>query len=267
MNDLRTYGKAPFQVAVIHGGPGASGEVAQVAQTLSVDHGVLEPFQTAMSINGQVEELRLTLENHATLPVTLVGYSWGAWLSYIVAARYPALVDKLVLVSSGPFEEHFVRGRQQVRLSRFNEADYAEFETVANTFGRLEGIDKNIALARLGTLSLKADTYDAIKDEDETFASFDIRADIFQSVWPEAAEMRCSGKLLALGQQIICPVVAIHGDYDSHPAEGTQKPLSETLIDFQFILLKQCGHKPWVERHAKQKFYKILRRVLKSTKP
>jgi hypothetical protein len=32
MKNLRTYGKAPFSVAVIHGGPGGGGEAAPVAR-------------------------------------------------------------------------------------------------------------------------------------------------------------------------------------------------------------------------------------------
>jgi len=32
LNNLRQYGNAPFSVAVIHGGPGASGEMAPVAR-------------------------------------------------------------------------------------------------------------------------------------------------------------------------------------------------------------------------------------------
>ena len=87
-------------------------------------------------------------------------------------------------------------------------------------------------------------------------------SDIFLSVWPEAAEMRRSGKLLALAKQISCPVIAIHGDYDSHSADGICEPLSKALTDFRFILLKRCGHKPWIEKQAKHEFYSILRRVI-----
>jgi pimeloyl-ACP methyl ester carboxylesterase len=54
-------------------------------------------------------------------------------------------------------------------------------------------------------------------------------------------------------------VVAIHGDYDPHPAEGVQKPLSAILENFRFILLKNCGHKPWVERQARDRFYAVLK--------
>jgi hypothetical protein len=39
MKNLRIYGKAPFNVAVIHGGPGAVGEMAPVARELSIRPG------------------------------------------------------------------------------------------------------------------------------------------------------------------------------------------------------------------------------------
>lgn len=70
--------------------------------------------------------------------------------------------------------------------------------------------------------------------------------------------MRRSGKLLEMGREIASPVVAIHGDYDSHPAEGVGKPLSTAVRDFRFILLEKCGHKPWIERQARERFYAIL---------
>src|SRR5919198_1314938 len=116
MQNVRTYGTAPFTVAVIHGGPGACGEMAPVARELASDRGILEPLQTATSLEGQVEELRRVLENHGDIPVILIGFSWGAWLSFIVAAHYPALVKKLLLVGSGSFEEKYVSRLQEARL-------------------------------------------------------------------------------------------------------------------------------------------------------
>jgi hypothetical protein len=56
MKNLRKYGKAPYKIAVIHGGPGAGGEMAPIARELASDWGVLEPFQTATSLEGQIEE-------------------------------------------------------------------------------------------------------------------------------------------------------------------------------------------------------------------
>lgn len=74
--------------------------------------------------------------------------------------------------------------------------------------------------------------------------------------------MRRTGKLLELAKQIHCGVMAIHGDYDPHPAEGVREPLSAVLKDFRFVLLKQCGHKPWIERQAKEEFFRVLEREL-----
>ncbi len=45
MHNLIKYGTPPYQIAVIHGGPGAAGEMTPVAQELSIDYGVLEPLQ------------------------------------------------------------------------------------------------------------------------------------------------------------------------------------------------------------------------------
>ena len=121
MRNLRTYGRPPLGIAVIHGGPGAGGEMAPVARELQADWGVLEPLQTKTTLERHVSELKAVLETSADLPAVLIGFSWGAWLSFIVAARYPSLVQKLVLVGSGPFEHKYLRDIGVTRLSRLSE--------------------------------------------------------------------------------------------------------------------------------------------------
>lgn len=81
MKNLRIYGNKPFNIAVIHGGPGVPGEMAPIAQELSAVRGILEPLQTATSLKGQVQELQTVLKENGDLPVTLIGWSWGAMLS------------------------------------------------------------------------------------------------------------------------------------------------------------------------------------------
>ncbi|MFC1725311.1 alpha/beta fold hydrolase [candidate division KSB1 bacterium] len=256
MQNLRTYGKAPYTVAVIHGGPGAPGQMAPVARELSGNWGVLEPLQTAASFEGQVQELKTVLENHADIPVTLIGFSWGAWLSYILAAGYPELVKKLILIGSGSFEEKYADKINDIRFSRLCEDERKEAYSLINIFTDPSEVDKNTAFARLGKLFTKADACNPVTLETE---EIDVQYNIFQSVWSEAAELRRRGTLLKLGKQIQCPVVAVHGDYDAHLPEGVQKCLSNILEDFKFILLKNCGHMPWIETAAKDEFYKILK--------
>ncbi|MEW5800710.1 MAG: alpha/beta hydrolase [bacterium] len=271
MIHFRKYGKAPFDVAVVHGGPGAWGEMAQVAKNLSSVHGVLEPLQTADSLQGQVEELRTVLQESSDLPVTLTGYSFGAWLSFLVAAHYPSLVGKLVLIASGPFEEKYVARLQETRLRRLSEEERREYQSLIRILEAPAAQDKGRFLARLGALAAKADAYDPVDDYDpvgacgpvmdestESGAGGDIQGNIFQKVWEDAAQLRRSGNLLKLGTRIHCPVVAIHGDYDPHPAEGVRNPLAAILKDFRLILLRNCGHKPWLEQQAKDDFYRVL---------
>jgi hypothetical protein len=50
------------------------------------------------------------------------------------------------------------------------------------------------------------------------------------------------------------------GDYDGHPYQGVAIPLAEVIKDFQFILLKDCGHYPWNEFYARDEFYGVLKK-------
>lgn len=260
MKALRKYGEPPFSVVVIHGGPGAPGTMAPVARELSADWGVLEPLQTAASVEGQIEELRSVLEEEGDLPVMLIGFSWGAWLGFMLAARNPAYVRKLLLVGSGPFEDSYAAGIQETRLSRLSEEERREVHPLIGALDDPTYADKNSSLTRLGELFIKADAYDPLTLDTEVL---ECRYEIHQSVWKEAAELRASGKLLELGKQIRCPVVAIHGDVDPHPFDGVQKPLTAVIRDFRFVLLENCGHIPWIERQARDRFYEILESELR----
>ena len=54
---VRKYGKPPYSVAVVHGGPGAPGSMAPVARELAKHCGVIEHLESATTIDGQVGEL------------------------------------------------------------------------------------------------------------------------------------------------------------------------------------------------------------------
>ena len=255
MKNLRTYGKSPFGVLVIHGGPGAPGHMAPVARELSTDWGILEPLQTATSLEGQVQELRAVLLENGDLPVTLIGSSWGAMLGFIFSARYTEFVNKLILVGSAVYEEQYAARIQETRLSRLSEEDRREARSLMETLNDPAVGDKNTPMAQLGKLFTRADAYNPLTLDTE---DLEVQYHIYQNVWNDAVALRSSGELLKLGKQIQCPMVAIHGDYDPHPHEGVQKPLSTILKSFKFVLLKNCGHMPWIEKEAISEFYGIL---------
>ena len=260
MKPVRIWGRGPYSLAVIHGGPGASGEMAPVARELSTLMGVLEPFQTEKTLELQVRELRSVLLEHGQAPVTLVGFSWGAFLSWITAARYPDLVRKLILVGCPPFEERYAAAITKTRLDRLSPEERSEAEELLVQLDDPATGNKDPLLARLGVILSRAAAFDPLPAVDESFLC---QYDVFRGVWDEACELRRKQVLIRMARAIRCPVTAIHGDRDPHPAEGVNEPLSCECPGFRFILLPKCGHRPWIERNASEAFFETLVREIK----
>jgi pimeloyl-ACP methyl ester carboxylesterase len=256
MKHLRKYGTAPMNIAVLHGGPGAPGEMAPVARELASIQGVLEPLQTSPTIEGQIGELKDVLETNGNLPQIVIGWSWGAWLSFVFASHYSKLVKKIILIGSGPFEEKYARNIMQIRLSRMSEKEKSEVLLLIKILDDPTLSNKDEVMMRFGKIISRADSYDPIPHRTEVL---ECQYDIYHNIWKQAALLRSSGRLLRFGRKIKCPVVAIHGDYDPHPYQGVKNPLTRVLEDFRFILLEKCGHQPWIEKYAKDKFFKILK--------
>ena len=255
----RRYGPGPYQFVLLHGGPGAPGSVGTLADELSKDTSVLEPFQAADSVKGQIEELGGFIDKYTRLPVIIAGHSWGAWLAYLFTAKYPEKVQRLILISSGPYEEKYASSVMQTRLSRFTRKERILYDQWMLQWDLLGGRGKKLLLKKLGRLLLKVDGYELVRKKDRTI---DYQPDIFEKVWDQARYLRSSGALLKEGKKIKCRVIAIHGDFDPHPWEGVKEPLRKLLSDFEFFLLERCGHEPWLEKRAKGKFYEILREAL-----
>jgi len=260
MKNFRTYGNKPFTVAVIHGGPGAPGSIAPVARELAKDIGVLEPLQTKNSIDGQIEELADVLKKNAELPVTLIGHSWGATLSYLTAARYPALIKKLVLVGTPPPDAKNLPPLTPVWLSRLSEAERVKFLALEDTVWDGAKEDKSASMGKLFRLITKGESYHLVPSKDDVL---EYQVDMNVAIFRELDKLPMSVDILELGRQITCPVTAIHGDYDPRPAAAVKAPLAGIIKNFRFILLEKCGHYPWMESYARDEFFEILKNEIK----
>jgi pimeloyl-ACP methyl ester carboxylesterase len=211
--------------------------------------GVLEPFQTENTVEDLLYELTETLQRFSDSPVTLIGHSWGAWLGFLFAARHPEAIRKLILVSSGPFEDRYVPLITKTRMERMGPEGRSLFQKI------FESPLSDAQLKKIGALVAKADAFDPLPEEKGPEPD----AAQYQAVWGQAQALRTNGTLLGASKFIQCPVIAIHGAWDPHPAEGVREPLEKALKDFRFILLEKCGHEPWKERFAKEAFFKILK--------
>lgn len=254
--DPRHYGRPPFGIVVVHGGPGAAGSLAPVARELAAERGVLEPWQSARSVAGQVSELARQIERWADPPVTLVGHSWGAWLSLLVAGEHPELVRRVILIGSGPFRVQDTRVIRRRRRARLSPAEWQEYETLGRLLSRTRSVGQSAAMRRLGELAEISDSFDVLPHP-----PVPIRIDpvAFRNVGAEAARMRRSGSLIRAVRRVRVPVLVLHGLNDPHPVQGVVNPLRHAGVDLRVVPFERCGHEPWWERHAHEAFFEALR--------
>lgn len=251
------HGASPYHLAVIHGGPGAPGSAAALAAGLSGCGGVLEPWQSADSVAGEIEELRRQLAE-AEPPLILVGHSWGAWLAALTAAAHPGLADKLILIGCGALKASYAEEIAPRRLANLSPEEGGRYRELLKL---LEGgdacPDRDARLAELGQLTEKSDSFATLAAS--RLHVRPVAGRIYQQVWREAAARRASGELLDAFRQLTCPVTVFHGENDPSPAAGVLEPLREIGLEFIPYLLPQCGHSPWKETYARNDFFRKLK--------
>jgi pimeloyl-ACP methyl ester carboxylesterase len=260
MNIKMKHGDPPYQVVLVHGGPGAAGEMRPVAEELSSEFGILEPHQSADTIEGQILEHNDTIVDHCDIPVTLVGHSWGAWLSLMIAHRNPEIVRKLILIGCGPFHEDEAMEILETRNKRLDRLTRLQFITHMTNIASSDEAKKVQAFHDLGKLFHAIDSYDPLLPDDDLPApSFHI----FDTVWDEGRALRKDGAIARIATEVSCPVVIIHGDYDPHPYGPLVDFFSYCHEDVRCFLLEKCGHTPWLERQAREQFFHHLRSELR----
>ncbi|HXH61855.1 MAG TPA: alpha/beta fold hydrolase, partial [Fimbriimonadaceae bacterium] len=123
----RRHGEPPYRRVVVHGGPGAPGSALGIANLLPR---ALEPYQSAVTVEGQIDELAQAISDDAQPPVVLIGHSWGAMLALLTAARHPILVAKVILVCSGGFSAEAYAQTDGNRMSRLSPKDRERAEEI-----------------------------------------------------------------------------------------------------------------------------------------
>ena len=223
--NYRIHGKSPFKVVFLHGGPGAWGEMAPVADFISRNYeiGCVEAFQTKSTLLEQLKEIGEIISHIAEPPVLLIGFSWGAWLAYLAAANsnYKNLTQE---------REHIISELGKI----CEKTDHCD----------LLPPSERIIFPKV---------------------NFPIdRATFFEKALSELQAERKSGKLLEYALSITCPVFILHGDYDPHPVMGVINPLKPFLDQISVKIFTHCGHKPWMEKQAYSAFFEELQYIVES---
>jgi len=254
--NIRKYGNPPYKIAVLHGGPGAPGYMAPVARELSQRAGILEPLQTEDSLEGQIAELNEQLIAHADKAMTLVGSSWGAVLALFLAARNKELAKKLILIGSAVFDSESSSRIQGIRLSRLSDENQRRHGQIMHDMYSKPLEERKDLMKEWSDILFDADVYDPLTKDLEVI---EVQDDIFAKVWPNFVRLRDTpGFLKNEFSKIDIPTVVIHGEYDPHPIEGIRPFLADCIDKISFHMLPECGHYPWIERFARNRFFEIL---------
>lgn len=259
MMKVRMYGEKPYKVVVVHGGPGALGDMFPVCKELSKMFGVLEPLLAETTIEGQLNKLKDIIEAHSTSPIILIGHSWGAMLAYMFTSKYQHLVRKLILMSSGPLEEDYVAEFKKRREEKLTISEAATLRTYLKAFSDLKdkALDKHLAI--VGEFMERINSFSLI---DMPYEGSLFKYKTFQSISLEITQLRQTGEMFNMGKSIDCEVIVIHGTHDFHPAFAMKASLEKLGIKFRYYELDKCGHTPWKEKYAKKAFFDILTSVV-----
>lgn len=251
--DKRLYGAPPYKTMILHGGPGAIGDVSELCLYISDFQSVLEPFMIEKSIQKQIDLLKKELSS----PVTLVGYSWGAMMAILLANTYPELIEKLILISCPPLNSEDAQLIMKTRMQRLTEEERHKFTDLMQ---QAEEAKSDVIKTNIMLESLKiTDKADMVNPMMLDYDSMDFKLDVYEALWPPTSEFRTEGKFIEAVKNIQKPITFIHGAYDPHPISSIQKIIPD-LYNAKLHTIENCGHTPWLEKDAKDSFFALLKK-------
>jgi pimeloyl-ACP methyl ester carboxylesterase len=255
---VRQYGSPGPTAVVLHGGPGAPGSAAPLARSLADPFHVLEPWQrwsseVPLTVDRHVEDLADVVSRHAPgEKPALVGESWGAMLGLAFASRHPERVSALVLIGCGTFDRRARAELQRVVAERTAPSLRAKLAELAATI-----LDEGKRVVAANRASDAVYTYCRAPDAEDPIGHFDPKGHV--ESWDDMVRLQESGVYPAQFSSIECPVLMAHGAYDPHPGRMIRDSLVTHIPHLEYQELDRCGHRPWVEEHAREAFLTSVR--------
>ncbi|HOX38763.1 MAG TPA: alpha/beta hydrolase [Candidatus Brocadiia bacterium] len=252
----REYGGSGPRVVLLHGGPGAPGYMAALANQLQHAFCVLEPFQRGsgaepLTVARHVADLSDFIASRcADSRPALVGHSWGAMLALAFAAEHPGAVASLALIGCGTFDLAARARMNEIVRERMGEDVPRRLERL-----RAQCDNPDDALAEMGRLIDPVYSFDAIPDEGEP-----VRCDAkgHEETWADMLRLQSDGVYPAAFRRIICPVAMLHGAFDPHPGQMIRDGLRSLMPQLEYAEWEKCGHYPWREKAARDGFIAFL---------
>ncbi len=230
---VRRHGPPGRSVLVLHGGPGAPGSAMLLARALADPLHVVEPSQRLgssipLTVATHVADVADVIASHVPgEKPAIVGESWGATLALAFASAHPDRVSALALVGCGTFD-----GRARARLKQ----TLAE-RTTPDLTAQLAALRERVAdeadrMARAHAILDPVYVYRrALGDP---LQRMDLKG--HTETWNDMLRLQEAG---------VYPMI--------------RDGLQPFIPQLEYEELDRCGHAPWVEEHARDRFLARLR--------
>ena len=267
----RTMGEGK-PLIVIHGGPGLSQDylLPQLSK-LAENHFVIlydqrgcgrstgEINQDTINVQTFLNDLDAIRTAFHFDRVSLLGHSWGAFLAMHYAIAHPGSVNKLILSNSMPasLEDFSLFLNEWVqRMAPYQSELSAIKNTKAFQEGNPEIVERSwrIIFRTYCDIPEKADLLNLRMSSIASVNGVKVYENFRQNTFQKPFNLHDSLKTIQI------PTLVIHGDKDSVPAV-TARHIHESIPGSTYILLKNCGHFPYVEQP--EDYFNALNEFLK----
>jgi len=246
-------------IIVIHGGPGLSQDYL-LPQMASLKEKSLVVFydqrgcgRSTGKINAHTIQIKTFIEDLEAIrkffdfkKVTILGHSWGGFLALEYVITHPEVVDKLILLNTSPASsEDFSLGMKEID------------KRLSSSQKELQALQKSVGFSKKDTATVEK--YFQIMFEKYFFDPKKVCL-LHLSMTPKAARngfkvseifgqnfYKKPFNLYPELEKLQIPTLIIHGDFDPVPLSSAKK-LHKSIKGSKFILIKNCGHFPYIEK-------------------
>jgi len=200
------------------------------------------------SLAEDIEELR----DHLGLDqIELLGHSAGAVVAEVYAARHPARIRRLVLVTPTARLQAVTPDTAAVRAARFAEQWYSDAAQAMVALDGVTSIEEAMPL-----LDRVAPFYYGRWDDHARGhaagyrTQVSIGAQVGYSGGPVVRDFDRVGALAAL-LAFPAPTLVVAGALDGGSGVAGAEFVSRSIADSELVVMDDCGHYPWVDEPAK----------------
>jgi pimeloyl-ACP methyl ester carboxylesterase len=183
-------------------------------------------------------------------------------LALTYAARHGERVARVALIGCGTFDRESRRVYAERMASRTNSDDARQLNRLRSALSiETNRAGRDELFGKCGKIATRIQAYAPL---DAELAQADLRFDErgHRETWHDALRLQDEGIQPAEFANITVRVAMLHGSYDPHPGRMIRDSLSAVVRDLEYHEFPECGHTPWIERHARDPFLAVLTQIL-----